>query len=253
MRPASRRDLRSTARLHRDQLPDGFFARLGPGFLRTYHATFRRSPDAIAIVTGEPGRPGGFLVGTLDNRTHYRFVVRRCAWRLALRGLLALLARPRMGWLFVRTRALHYARWVVRYPLQRLRGADGGAEAPDATPDTAASGSDPVPDVAGDATDDAGGTAAAGDPDESPAHRIAVLTHVAVDPVRQGGGEGRALVEAFVSAAREAGASEARLVTKAGGGAEAFYDRLGWVAGARRPGSGGESVREYRLDLREHV
>lgn len=227
VRPARPRDLHAMAHLHREQLPDGFFARLGEGFLRAYHASFLRSPYGIALVCGSTDAPTGFLVGTLTNREHYRFVARCCIPRLAARGALALLARPPLAWLFVHTRAARYTRWVLRYTGRKLRGG-GPAVA------SAASAASPPAAVTAEPT-------------------IAVLTHVAVDPAAQGGGAGRALVDRFLEAAREAGADEARLVTAAHGPAEQFYDRLGWTAGPVRNGSAGSLVREYRWSLQENA
>ena len=219
VRPADSADLRDTADLHLAQLPGGFFARLGAGFLRRYHATFLVSPYAVAFVATGVDEAVGFLVGTLDNRPHYRFVVKRLGLRLALRAGAAMLIRPALLWLFLRTRAVRYARWILRYPLR-------ARQVP------AAAGSAPPAGVAGPT--------------------VAVLTHVAVSASAQGNGTGRALVAAFVDAARAAGADEARLVTTAGGPAERFYDRLGWIAGEIRPAAAGEGmVREYRLPLRE--
>ncbi|MFA9444157.1 GNAT family N-acetyltransferase [Egicoccus sp. AB-alg6-2] len=233
VRPAEPRDLRATARIHRAQLPDGFFARLGCGFLRSYHRTFLQSEHAIALVAGDAGRPQGFLVGTLSNRDHYRRVVRRYGPGLAGRGLLALSVRPPLAWLFLRTRVRRYLRWVLRYPLRHLGRTGATADPPAETPARADSA----------ARDDA----------DPVGPRIAVLTHVAVDAVSQGSGAGRALVTAFLDAAREAGADEARLVTASPGPAERFYERMGWTAGAVRPGSGGSLVREYRWSLRENA
>ncbi|MEX2504919.1 MAG: GNAT family N-acetyltransferase [Egicoccus sp.] len=219
VRPADAADLRGTADLHLEQLPGGFFARLGPGFLRRYHASFVASPHAVAFVAGGPGAPVGFLVGTLDNRPHYRFVVKHLGFRLAARAGAAMLVRPALLWLFLRTRAVRYARWILRYPLRARRAATAAEPA-----------------------------------DGTSAPTIAVLTHVAVSGTAQGNGTGRALVAAFLDAARAAGAEEARLVTTAGGPAERFYDRLGWTAGEVRRAAGGEGmVREYRLPLQENV
>jgi ribosomal protein S18 acetylase RimI-like enzyme len=221
VREATRRDLRAIARLHRRCLPDGFFARLGPGFLRRYHASFLASPLATALVVAGPdGDPSAFLVGTLRNRAHYRWVMQRHGVGLATRMLLALWVRPRLAWVFARTRVGRYVRWVLRYPFRHRRtaAASPGADAaePAAAPVTA-----PQP--------------------------VAVLTHVAVDEAARGNGAGRRLVEVFVDRAREAGAAEARLVTDVDGGASAFYERLGWSLVGERNGE--SVVREYRLPL----
>jgi len=243
--PASRDDLRATARLHRELLPDGFFARLGAGFLRSYHRTFVRSPHGVAFVAGDQGDPEGFLVGTVRNRLHYRFVVRCCGARLALRGAFALLVRPRLAWLFLRTRAARYVRWALRYPLRRTGAAAPAGDAP-------AGEASPPADRTSDRTPRADRLPRP-DPSAPPTGPVAVLTHVAVDERAQGNGSGRALVDAFLVAAREAGVAEARLVTDAGGSAEQFYERLGWSGGQARPGSGNSLVREFRLSLHENA
>jgi ribosomal protein S18 acetylase RimI-like enzyme len=222
VRPARRRDLDRTARLHARCLPDGFFVDLGAGFLRSYHATFHRGPAAVAIVAGSDQDPGGdpvaFLVGTLGNRRHYRWVVQRRALHLTLRLLLALLGRPAIAARFVRTRLTRYLRWLGRYPLRRAR---------------------PGPD----------GPAATDDEETAVPAPVAVLTHVAVDPAARGRGLGRRLVDAFVERAREAGAAEVRLVTDDAGGAVDFYRALGFEdAGTHRDGDGAV-VREFRLPL----
>jgi ribosomal protein S18 acetylase RimI-like enzyme len=240
VREATRRDLRATARLHRRCLPDGFFARLGHGFLRRYHASFLRSPQAVALVVTADGEAAAFLVGTLRNRAHYRWVLQRQAVALAGRLVLALGARPRMAWLFVRTRIRRYVQWVVRYPFRRFRSGTRGSAAPaarDASPVDAVAATPTAPEAA----------ASAG---ELAAKPVAVLTHVAVDESLRGRGAGRLLVETFVERAREAGAVEARLVTDVEGGASAFYEKLGWLAVGERGGSNGDGVREYRLPLR---
>jgi ribosomal protein S18 acetylase RimI-like enzyme len=232
VREATRRDLRATARIHRSHLPDGFFARLGHGFLRRYHATFLASPYAVALVVDDPEReqPAGFLVGTLHNRAHYRWVLRSCAPQLVLRLVLALSCRPRLAWLFLRTRIRRYLSWVRRYPLSRFgrrRSSSAGAAR------TAA----PEP------------TGTPGAEEAAPAAPVAVLTHVAVDASLRGHGAGRDLVEEFVSRARAAGAGEARLVTETDGGASGFYERLGWNLVGERPGADGAPVHEFQRSL----
>jgi ribosomal protein S18 acetylase RimI-like enzyme len=240
VREATRRDLRATARLHRRCLPDGFFARLGHGFLRRYHASFLRSPEAVALVVTADGEPAAFLVGTLRNRAHYRWVLQRQAVALGGRLVLALGARPRMAWLFARTRVRRYVRWVVRYPFRRFQSGTRGSIA------TADRGRSPVDGEAAAPTAPEAAVSADG-PATKP---VAVLTHLAVDGSLRGRGAGRLLVETFVERAKEAGAVEVRLVTDVEGGASAFYEKLGWLAVGERGGSNGDGVREYRLPLR---
>jgi ribosomal protein S18 acetylase RimI-like enzyme len=237
VRDAVRRDLRATAAIHSSALPGGFFARLGRRFLRCYHATFLVSPHAVAVVATDPedDTPAAFLVGTLRNRAHYRWVVRRCGPRLAVELAAALVARPRLAWLFVRTRAGRYLRWVWRYPLRRAQGRTAD---PAGTEDGSHSG---------DAVRTQAPVGAA------PVAPVAVLTHIAVDPRLRGQGAGRRLVEVFIARAEEAGAAEVRLVTEAGDGASGFYERLGWTPIGEKPGADDEVVREFRVALEPPV
>jgi ribosomal protein S18 acetylase RimI-like enzyme len=239
VREATRRDLRATAALHRRALPEGFFARLGPGFLRAYHASFVASPEAVALVVSAPdagGDPAGFVVGTLRNRAHYRWVLRHASPRLALRLVAALVRRPRLAGVFVRTRAARYVRWVWRYPLRRAQARSDRSD-PRAT--------EPRAELVEAPTQPASKQAVP--PVAVPP--VAVLTHVAIDDGLRGRGAGRLLVEEFVDRARAAGANEVRLVTEASDGASSFYERLGWSAVGEHTGSDGSVVREFRWPL----
>jgi len=199
------------ADLHRRALPGGFFARLGPGFLREYHRTFLEGPAAVALAGIADGRPAGMLVGTLDNAAHWRWALRNHGAALAVRGAAGLAAHPVLLRDFARGRAARYARAVAR----RLGPSDAGAA-----------------------------------PDAGPPERVAVLTHVAVDTWARDHGLGARLVTAFVGAARAAGADTAALVTLAGpAGAGRFYERLGWTAVADRTDLDGHPITEYRLPL----
>ena len=111
-------DLRGTAALHAVALPDSFFVRLGPGFLRAYHRTFMVSPHARGWSAVADGRVEGFLLAVVDPARHGAYVLRRLGVRLALRGLAALLVRPAVLLVFLRTRLLRYAKglWRRRKP-----------------------------------------------------------------------------------------------------------------------------------------
>lgn len=109
VRPLHRDDVRFCARLHLEALPHGFFAELGPRFLRAYYATFLESPHAVALVAAVRDHPAGVLVGIVDPALHKRWVLRyRGAW-LALLGAAALGARPALAVRFLRTRLTRYA------------------------------------------------------------------------------------------------------------------------------------------------
>lgn len=211
VRPLHRDDLRFAAALHRRALPHGFFAGLGEPYLRAYYGSFLASPHAVALAAVRDGRPVGVLVGTRNNREHYGWVAHRMARRLALRGALALAARPKVAVSFLRHRAGRYVRALLR-----MFRASRGPSVPPA--------GDPEPDVA-------------------------VLTHVSVDESARGHGVGRTLVRAFLAEASTAGVAEARLVTQADDGAGPFYAALGWRHQGDRPGPDEDTVSAYAISL----
>lgn len=102
------------ARLHRQALPHGLFPRLGHAFLRVYHHAFCRSPHAIALVAEVNGRPAGFLVGTVRQREHYRWLLADSGGRLLGRAVLGVLRRPPLAWRILRTRASRYLAALAR-------------------------------------------------------------------------------------------------------------------------------------------
>jgi ribosomal protein S18 acetylase RimI-like enzyme len=114
VRPMVFADLDFATRLHLQYLNHGLFPALGSGFLTAYLRTFITSPSAIASIAERNGKPVGFLVGTLDDRSHYGYTIRRCGLGLALRGLIGLCVRPRVAYRFIKTRAFRYARGAVR-------------------------------------------------------------------------------------------------------------------------------------------
>ena len=114
------------AALHERELAEGLFPRLGRGFLRVYYRSFIASPHAAALVARCDGRPVGVLVGTVRNRAHYGWVVRRRGLRLAVAATLALATRPRLALHFARTRTARYWQAVMRH--SRSGAGRGGTE-----------------------------------------------------------------------------------------------------------------------------
>lgn len=211
VRPARPVEADAIADLHVRLLPHGFFAELGRGFLRSYHRTFMASPHAVSLVAYRDGRVVGVIAGALDAGLHQRFVIRRHGLRLLVSGLAALVRRPKLAAKFVTTRLPRYARGLLR--AARPAGAASAGPAVDPT-------------------------------------RVAVLTHVAVDPQTQGSGAGAALVHSFTDAVRAAGtAQRIELVTLAETGASAFYEHLGWQADGEHRRDG-VRYRRFALDLR---
>ena len=191
VRPMTARDVRAAAALHAAHLPHGFFPRLGRRFLREYYRTFVASPHAIALAAGGDGRLDGMVVGVVDTREHYRWVLRRRGWRLALVGGAGLAVRPWLGAGFVRDRLPRYARAI-----RSLRRRRGG----------------PLPAAPGQGAD-----------------RYAVLAHIAVDERARGSGLGAELAARFGGGVAAAGLGSVRATTRGGdAGAEGFYERTGW-------------------------
>jgi len=210
--PLDHSKLEFAVRLHAVALPHGFFVRLGRRYLRAYYTTFVDGPDAVALLATLDGLPAGILVGTTANARHYAWVVRHRSLRLALCGVLGLLARPPVALAFVRSRLLRYLRGLVRL----CRASKPSARAATAT-------------MASD---------------------VAVLTHVAVAEVVQGHGVGAALVRAFEQAAVHAGGRRAVLVTLAGPhGAAGMYEQLGWNSTGQRHDHDGRAISEYTREL----
>ncbi|MTV27608.1 GNAT family N-acetyltransferase [Nitriliruptoraceae bacterium ZYF776] len=210
-------DFRRTSELHHRYLAAGIFPRMGVRFLRCYHETFAASPYGKALVARHDGELVGFLLGTVDNAAHYRWVVKERGMALARSGATALLCRPHVAWSFATTRLDRYLRGLQRHLSQ---------------PATACGPAPP------------GGDDGASSP-------LAILTHIVTTDAVRGRGVGRQLVEAFLAQARARGAEEARLITASGGPAAAFYAGLGWAAVADRCARDGSRVREYRMVLSE--
>ncbi len=119
-------DLRFAARLHALALPHGLFPRLGEPFLRAYLRTFVQSRDAVALIAIRGEMRSGFVVGVVDERAHYRWVVRRRGLILCAVGFMAILRRPVVAVHFARTRLRRYAAGLARL----ARGSAPGVAVP---------------------------------------------------------------------------------------------------------------------------
>jgi len=121
-------DLPFVVREHGEHFPEGFFARLGEGFLTAYYAAFLSSAHATNYIAELNGEQVGFLVGVTDPGAHRGHVLRRHGRALALKALRSLLLHPRLARLFLRTRVRLYARKLLRHrKLSTMAGAGPGS------------------------------------------------------------------------------------------------------------------------------
>ncbi|EGX55177.1 acetyltransferase, GNAT family protein [Streptomyces zinciresistens K42] len=196
---------------HLAHFPDGFFARLGRGYLTAYTRTYLTSPHAVAYVAEADGAPAGFLSGVLDPVAHRRHVVRVHGRRLAARACGSLAVRPALALHFLRTRLGRYARKLL--PARRS-----------------------APPPTGEAAIRTGATA--------------VLAHVVVASRVRSYGLGSALVRRFTEDAAAAGCARMSLVTAAGAdGAGPYYERLGWQKAGETTTPEGRTLLTYEYDL----
>lgn len=119
LRAMVRDDLPEVAKLHIQHFPDGYYARLGEGFLAAHYRGYLESPHAVAFVVACEGELQAFLVGSLDEVGHQRHLARRRRFAVAVAGALALGARPALWRDFIGVRAP----WYARRALSGLRGA----------------------------------------------------------------------------------------------------------------------------------
>ena len=115
IRPVEERDLAFLVDMHLRQFPNGFYAQLGPAFKTRYFRQYFRSPGAIGLVAEQRDGSGlvGYLIGTVDDGAHDRFMHRSASLALTAAGSSALAARPSLWSSFIRQRARWYARRFV--------------------------------------------------------------------------------------------------------------------------------------------
>jgi ribosomal protein S18 acetylase RimI-like enzyme len=77
IRTARESDAPAVARLHADQISEGFLSFLGPRFLARLYRRIVRDPDSFLLVADLRGQDVGFIAGSTDVRGLYRrFLVR---------------------------------------------------------------------------------------------------------------------------------------------------------------------------------
>ena len=112
VRSVEKHDLDVLVGIHLEQFPEGFYARLGPTFMRAYFSNYFRSPGAVGLIAQQrqDSEVVGYLIGTVDDDVHERFMHRQAALRLTFAGAAALARRPELWANFLRHRSLWYGR-----------------------------------------------------------------------------------------------------------------------------------------------
>lgn len=210
VRPLVDADLRAAALLHRDVLDMEFLSRFGSSFMLTYYRAWIHAPGSISLAaTDENEKLVGVLLGATGPPTHFRAMVRFHGLRIGAKLVAYALVHPALAKDLVVTRGWRYARGVARLVRARFSRALS----------VTASQSEPA---------------------------VGEITHVLVDRGAQGGGIGRALVEASINEARVAGVHELVLVTPPDMDAKHFYERIGWQLDGSLQSRSGENFLRFR-------
>lgn len=123
--PAGVEDLGLTSELHVEELPHGLFPRLGEPFMRQWHLAHFESRYGVILVARKGDDVVGFALGTTDQHANVAWIIDRHRWKLLLSATRAFVTRPAVAALFVRTRAMHYARRLLRRSAPPLQDPDG--------------------------------------------------------------------------------------------------------------------------------
>lgn len=234
VRRLSLTDIGAAARLHAEMADVQFIARGGPPLLRQYYRAWMSTGNDISLGAFDSGgEMVGVLLGSSSPAAHYRAMLRRGGWRVALGMALASVGNLSFGRELLTTRGVRYARALGRRAGGLVRRGTGGTGAPEA---------------AGGTGSMCPGTEAAPGP-ARPEGLGGEITHVVVTTARRRTGAGRALVDAAAGLARQSGLSYLELVTIPGSDASAFYERLGWEPAGVLASSSGEHFARYRYRL----
>jgi ribosomal protein S18 acetylase RimI-like enzyme len=93
-REATEADAAAAARLHADEISEGFLSFLGPGFLTHLYRRISLSPSSFLIVAEADDHVVGFIAGSCDVTALYRSFV----WRDGIRASLGVARRLVLGW-----------------------------------------------------------------------------------------------------------------------------------------------------------
>ncbi|WP_119070316.1 GNAT family N-acetyltransferase [Rubrobacter indicoceani] len=207
-------DLGEAAALHVRELPEEFVSRFGEEFICGYYRAFVEGRDAVALGIRDPedGRLLGVMIGALDARSHYTYLVRQHGLRLALKATRATVKNPSLAADLVRTRLVRYVSGLLRATSRRK-------------PDDKDPGADQRP--------------------------VGFAVYVAVERGARRTGAGRKLFRAFESLCREAGSGHIEVATRPDSSGERFFTALGWSGEEERTTRSDERYVVFRRYLAE--
>ncbi|WP_369666733.1 GNAT family N-acetyltransferase [Thioalkalicoccus limnaeus] len=110
-RQDSRLRYRAVARLHAENIDQGFLPILGQDFLALLYQAIDESPDSALILAEEEGQVCGFIAGALDLKPVYRGLLRR--WPALFLSLAPSLLIPTRLWRIIE---------IVRYSRKAGKG-----------------------------------------------------------------------------------------------------------------------------------
>ncbi len=87
-------DAATAARLHAEQISDGFLSVLGPRFLRRLYRRINRSERSFLLIADCEGQPVGFIAGSADVAGLYRSFL----WRDGIAAAVPAAGRLLSGW-----------------------------------------------------------------------------------------------------------------------------------------------------------
>ena len=98
---------------HLLHFPDGFFARLGRGYLTEYYLSYCTDHSSCVVVATDGAMLIGYLAGTSDPAGHRRHVINTHGRELTKRAVLALIRNPPLAVNFARTRGRRYLKKLL--------------------------------------------------------------------------------------------------------------------------------------------
>jgi ribosomal protein S18 acetylase RimI-like enzyme len=123
--PAGVDDLELLSALHIAELPHGLFPRLGTAFVRRWYLAHLESEHGVILAARQGHEVVGLVLGTTDHHANVAWIIAHHRRMLLMSGMRALVTRPAVAAHFARTRAMRYARRLLRNGVPPRQNAHG--------------------------------------------------------------------------------------------------------------------------------